>query len=100
MPSDQLPVPAQKRPRRHNPHPQQIPRQRRQHEPVLRLQQWTSHLPTQHRHLMTQDQQLDVLRRLTTPTDHDERQQQSEDRRKSAEQHHDDHAGPEQSWAG
>jgi hypothetical protein len=84
MPGDQLPMPAQKGLRCHDPHAQQItrehPRQRGQHEPVPRLQPRTSHLPTQHRYLMTQHQQLNILRRLTTTTDHDESKQQPEAR--------------------
>jgi hypothetical protein len=37
------------------------PRQRRQHHPIGRLQVGTVHLAAPHGHLVTQDEQLDVL---------------------------------------
>jgi len=46
-----------------------------QHEPVLRLQPRTSHLPAQHSHLVSLHEQFNVLRRLTPATGHDENQQ-------------------------
>jgi hypothetical protein len=57
-------------------------------------------MPTQHSHLVTQNQQLDVLRRLATTTGHNESQQYPEDRIGDAEQHLDDHAGAQQIQAG
>jgi hypothetical protein len=96
MPGDQLPVPAQQRLRRDDPDPQHVTRQhpgeRRQNKPVLRLQPRTSHLPSQHRHLVTQHQQFHVLRHLTTTTGHHQSQHDSEGRIDCAEEHLDDHA--------
>jgi 3-oxoacyl-[acyl-carrier-protein] synthase III len=42
---------------------------------------------------VTQHQQFDILRRLTTTTSHDESQQHSKGRIQSTEEHLDDHAG-------
>ena len=65
-PGDQLPVPSQQRGRgdeeRRPPRTRQQPRQRRQHHPISRLQIGAVHLTPQHRHLVAQHQQLDVLR--------------------------------------
>jgi hypothetical protein len=62
---DQLPVPAQQGGRgdeeRRPPVSWQQPRQRRQHDPILRPQVRAVDLSAQHRDLMPQDQQLDVL---------------------------------------
>ncbi len=97
-PCDQLPVPTKQRLRRYDPRPQQLARQHPgkpgQHEAVLRVQPRTTHLPTQHRNLMPQHQQLDVLRRLATAAGHDESKQHPEGRIHSAEQHPNDHAEP------
>jgi len=45
-----------------HPRTRQQPRQRRQHHPTSRLQIGAVHLTPQHRHLVAQHQQLDVLR--------------------------------------
>jgi hypothetical protein len=61
-------MPTQERRRRHDPDPPQFareqPSQRRQHHSVLRLQPRPAHLSSQYRHLMPQDHQLNILRRL------------------------------------
>jgi len=59
---DQAPVPAQERPRRPDPPCRRQPqRQRRDHRAVRPAQPRASHLPLQHRELMAQQQDLDLL---------------------------------------
>jgi hypothetical protein len=98
MPGDQLPMPAQQRPRSHDPRPHEFswqhPRQRGQNEAVLRLQPRTSHLPTQHRHLMAKNEQFNIPRRLTTTARHDESDHHPDGGIQNAEQHASDHAQP------
>ena len=97
-PSDQLPVPAQQRRRSHDSRPQHLARQhpceRGQQKPVPRLQPRTTHLPTQHRNLMPQHQQLEILPRLATTAGHHKREQHPEHRVQSGGQHPNDHAEP------
>jgi hypothetical protein len=91
VPRDQLPVPAQQRRRRHDPCREQFARQhpceRSQHQPVFRLQPRTTHLPTQHRHLMPTHEQFDILRRPTTTASHHQSEQRPENRIQRREEH-------------
>ena len=68
VPGHQLSMPTQQRRRSHDPDPPQFTGekagQRRQQQPVLRLQPGPAHLSSQARHLMPQDQQLNILRGL------------------------------------
>jgi hypothetical protein len=57
-------------------------------------------LPTQHRYLVTQDKQLDILRGLAASTSQDQSKQRPKRRVQNAEQHLDDHAGTQQIRAG
>ncbi len=91
MPSDQLPVPAQQRPWRHDPHPEQFPREQPnqcgEHQPILRLQPRAIHLPAQHRHLVPKHHHLDIFGRGITSSGHDQRKHHPQGRVQSREQH-------------
>jgi hypothetical protein len=93
-----LPVPAQQRRGSHDSRPQELARQhpcqRSEHEAILRLQPRTNHLPAQHRYLVSQHKQFDVLRRLATTAGGYEREQHPERRIHDREQHPNDHAEP------
>ena len=94
--SDQLTMPTQHRRRTHDPSPPQTPRQqptqRRDQQPILRLQPRTTDLPPQHHHLVPQHQQLDVLRGLTTTAQHNQAQPGPHEGVHDRQQHRSDHA--------
>ncbi len=73
-PPYEIGVPAQQRARRHEQPPTtgsgQQPRQRADHRPIRPRRPRPCHLPTQHRELMTQDEDLRVFRPLRTTQQH------------------------------
>ena len=68
--------------------------QRRQHQPILRLEPGSTDLPAKHRHLMAQHQQLDILHRLTTAAEHNQPEYSTHNRVGDRQQHRNDHAAP------
>ena len=91
VPNDQLPVLAQLRLWRHDPHPQQFPREQPnqcgEHQPILRLQPRPIHLPAQHRDLVPKHHQLDISGRRITSSGHDQRKHHPQGRVQSREEH-------------
>jgi hypothetical protein len=63
-------------------------RERGHDQPVRRFQPGTWYLTVQNRYLVTQYQQLDVLGRLITTTQHDQRQQPADHGIDEREHHH------------
>jgi hypothetical protein len=90
-PGDQLPMPAQQRSWADEPNiptlPAQQTRQHRQHYPILGLQPRPRDLAAQHRNLMTQNEQLDVLRPLPSTAENDQCKQTPR-KRVNHRQHH------------
>ena len=93
LPGDQPPVPAQQRAGRHQPksaQPAREPGQRGKNRSVGPVQPGPTSLPTQHRHLMAQDEYLRVLGRVATaeqrkPAEHTSHHQiEQPDRQKPA----------------
>jgi hypothetical protein len=90
-PGDQLTMPAQQRSWADEPNipklPAQQTRQHRQHYPILGLQPRPCDLAAQHRNLMTQNEQLDVLRPLPSTAENDQCKQ-TQRKRVNHRQHH------------
>ena len=78
----ELAMPTKRRPRRHHQtnatRPRQTPRQSGKQRAISRTQPRTRMLPAQHDDLMAQHEQLNILRKIRTPTTSDQPQQRHE----------------------